>query len=330
MSATVRDVAKLAGVSVATVSKYMNGGNLREDYRERVEKAVHDLDYSINEVARYLKTNKTFLIGVLVPSITSSFLTDIISSIQKYLMENGYTALVLDYQKSHSVEMRQLDVLLSWNVDGIILFPGFHETDIIEKIKRQQIPLLLIDNLLEGVDCDAVVINNYESSYSAVEKLISSGHKSIGLIAGPSETYSASERRRGFLEAVAAHGVTAIEANGKYTIDGGYNATKELMQVSEHPTALLSSNYHMTIGMLRALGEMNLKIPEDVSVITFDEQEFDFALPTPITAIVQPVEEISRAATKLILSKIGGTGGSNSHIEVLDTQCKLTDSVKQI
>ena len=176
MSATVKQVAQYAGVSVATVSKYINGGNLKPEYLARVEKAVRELDYQVNEVARNLKTKKSFLVGVLVPSLGIRFYASIISRIQKILLDKGYTTLLLGYRRNNRIDFRHLDVLLRWHVDGIILFPADASS---------AIPTMK-ENVANGIP---FVIGDYAQEYSNESDKVWStfvGHdmKALGVKAG--------------------------------------------------------------------------------------------------------------------------------------------------
>ena len=331
MAATVKEVAQRAGVSVATVSKYMNGGNVKEAYRIKVEEAVKELDYAINAVARNLKTNKSYMVGILTPEITSSFVTSVISLIQKNLLDMGYTTLILDYQADRKQESRQLDVLIQFKVDGMILFPAFNEVDLVETIKKNNIPLLLVDNQIYGADCDAIVTNNRESSYEATKKMIACNHKHIVICRGPEETYTANERYLGYLDAMTESGLTPVSVNGSYTIEGGYQAIKQLAADGCKPTAIISCNYHMTIGILRALYELNWRIPEDISMIAFDEQVFDFALPVSISAIIQPLKEVSACAAKRIVEMIEKKDTERTpSVDVLKASLNETESFQAI
>ena len=331
MSATVKQVAQYAGVSVATVSKYINGGNLKPEYLARVEKAVRELDYQVNEVARNLKTKKSFLVGVLVPSLGIRFYASIISRIQKILLDKGYTTLLLGYRRNNRIEFRHLDVLLRWHVDGIILFPATNEKQLLEKILRQRIPVVLVDNLIEGIQCDAVVINNYESAFSATEKLISLNHRNIALCRGPYETYTAAERVRGYLDAMRQSGLAPLIEDGNYNLEDAYHATKRLMLAESPPTALLCSNLTMSYGMIRALIELGRRIPEDVSAIAFGEQELDFVLPTPLTRVIPPMDEISRRVAERIVRKIERPDETQTpRVETLRAEIQYTVSIRQI
>lgn len=333
LSATIKDVAELSGVSVATVSKYINGGNLRENYRIPVEKAIKELNYSVNEVARNLKMNRTQMIGILASDISSYYVSDTIKHIQTVLMEKGYIPLILDCQKSQEIEWKQLNVLLRWKVEGIILFPAFNEKELCLKVTEMNIPLVLVDQMIYGIDVDCVTSNNYESAYQITEKLIEAGHTRIGLCRGTVGIFTADERARGYEDAMRQHGLTSLIELGQFTIEGGYEATKHILSSPERPTAVLSCNNHMTIGMLRALTELGMSIPKDISVAAFDKQELDFALPTSLSCVEQPKEKIGRFAAELILKKIENSNSNleyESNLHALECTLHLTNSIGRI
>ena len=304
MALKMLDVAKIAGVSVATVSKYINGKHISDEYRERVEKALRETDYCLNTAARNLKTKKSMLVGVLVQTITSSFQASVMFNIQRFLLKHGYTTIILDCQESAEVEKQNLDVLLQLQVDGIVLKPGIDEKDLIHRIMKNKVPVVLVDNLIPGIDCDAVVTDNFDAAYLITKKVIENGHKRIALCTGNENGYTAVERTRGYEQAMAEKGYPILKEWGNYSIHDGYNAAMKVLESSYHPTAVITSNYYMTVGLLRAIYEKHFSVPEDISVFAFDEQDFDYALSTKISCVIQPVEDISRSAVDLLLERM--------------------------
>lgn len=328
LAATVKEVAQRAGVSVATVSKYMNGGTLREPYRIRVQKAVEELNYSINEVARNLKINRTYMVGILAPSIRSSFITTTISVMQKYLHDHGYVTIIFDYQDDEALEKKQFFELLRYQVEGVVLFPEHNETPIIEEAIERALPILLVDNLIDGILCDAVVTNSRESAYTLTRRIISCNHQKVAICAGPSEMYTARERLQGYLQAMKDYELEPQVINGYYSVEGSYKAIKNLLESEERPTALLSANYYMTLGALKAVNELGLRIPQDLSFAGFDELEFGCALPTEISTVVQPLEEVGVHAACRILSRIEKSDINPPYVDVLKTEITYTDSIR--
>ncbi|MFW6288138.1 MAG: LacI family DNA-binding transcriptional regulator [bacterium] len=194
MATTIKDVAQKADVSISTVSKYLNGGNVLEENRVLIDKAIRKLNYRINEIARGLKTNQTMAIGVLVPSFEDNFCAPIVSQIEEILQKNGYSLVVCDYRKDGETLKGRLDFLVNKMVDGLIIFPLDFGIEYIESVLEKDIPLILIDQIMDGIDCDAIVTDNVSASYTAVEHLIHNGHKRIGIICGTKDLYTSQER----------------------------------------------------------------------------------------------------------------------------------------
>lgn len=326
-------VANRAGVSVATVSKYLNGGNVIEANKIKVQKAVEELNYSMNEVARSLKMNRTFTVGIMAACIQSTFITGIISSVQNTLLQQGYSAIVVDYREDKELEKKQLEVLLKRQVDGIILFPEENEMEIITSIRRHGIPVVMIDNIIEGIECDAVITDGLSSSRLVTEELIKKGHRRIGVIKGPDYMYTARERFAGYCLALREHGLPFSQeliANGNYDVVGGYEATKSILSRANRPSALLVTNYYMTIGALKAIKEQSLQIPEDISFVSFDALEFNCVLSPEISTVAQPISDIGQLAADCIVARMKNDFSDFPKVEKLKTTVVFTDSIKAL
>lgn len=333
MAATIKMVAERAGVSVATVSKYINGGNVYEENRVRVQKAIDDLDYKINEVARSLKTNKTYTVGILASSIQSIFIAGIISSIQHYLLEHGYSTIIADYQEDEKQERKQLEVLMQKHVDGLIIFPEENEEDVIRYIQNQGIPVLIVDNLVENAPCDAILTDNVSGIYEAVERLIQLNHRRIGIITGPQTMYTARERLKGYERAHEDYHIEKypeLIQTCQYDIDGGYQSMKALLDLKDPPTAVVMGNYYTSIGTLKAINERKLRIPYDISVVSFDYLEFSCILETEITCICQQCDEIGKKAASKIVKRIKGDQKNFPQIIRVKPEVRYTESIQKI
>lgn len=326
-------VAERAGVSVATVSKYINGGNVYEENRERIQKAIEELDYKINEVARSLKTNKTYTIGVLAATIQSSFITNIISKIQYTLLQHGYSTIIADYQENKKLEKKQLDVLLMRHVDGIILFPEENEEEIVRFIKEQNVPMVMVDNMVEGIPCDAILTDNMGGVYTAVEELIKCSHRRIGMITGPEQMYTSRERMKGYCRACEDYFVEVepeLIRYGNYDMESGYRCFMELMDLEKPPTAVVAGNYYMAIGALQVINEKGIRIPDQLSFIAYDHMEFAGIMTPNISTVSQPLEEIGRVAAERIVQRIKGNMENYPQVDRLKTSLNLTGSVKSL
>lgn len=330
MAATVKDVALRAGVSVATVSKYMNGGKLRESYRKSVEQAVEELGYSINEIARNLKIKRTYIIGVLASSIRSTFIATIISALQCSLLDKGYSTVIVDYQCDKDLEAKQVEVLLRRQVDGVIIFPAENEIGIIEVVKTRGIPVMLLDNILEDYPCNAVVTDNRDCSERVTRRLIELGHRNITICAGPKYMYTAKERLAGYLSAIETSGLKPSVILGEYETQTAFDALVNMAKSREKPTAIISSSYYTALGALRALNELSWRIPDDVSFVTFDDLEFNCALSPQISTVIQPLEEIGLCAAEKIVSLVENGQSGDPCITTLKSKIQYTSSIRPI
>lgn len=232
MAATMKDIAKRTGLGLATISSYFNGGNVREKNRKKIEEAIEELHYEVNEVARGLKTNATKTIGVVIPELNNIFCTEIITGMEDILRNHGYATIVCDCRTNRKLEKEAVDFLTRKRVDGIINMPvdtqGAHLKDFWKTGK----PIVLIDRRIQGISCDSVLVDNQKAAENAVELLLGNGHRSIGIIGGPGDVYTAQERLRGYIKAHEKHKIPVRESlvfHGDYTIQGGVRGLEELV-----------------------------------------------------------------------------------------------------
>lgn len=327
MAATIKMVASRAGVSVATVSKYINGGNVIPENREKVQNAIDELDYKINEVARSLKTNKTYTVGILAASIKSEFIAGLIAAMQYRFLELGYSSIIADFQADSKVESKQIEVLLKRQVDGIVIFPLGYEKDIIESIREYKIPIVMVDNLVEEVECDAVLSDSRTGIKEQVELLIENGHKKIGIITGPENMYTAVARLQGYLDALELSGIDVdleLIKYSDYNMGGGYESMKEILASEERPTAIVAANYYIAIGALKAMKESGIKISDDmdITIIAFDDSDFLYILDADIRMICQPMEEMGRLTAERMVQRINGNYEGYPIVDKLKTITK--------
>ncbi len=333
ISVTMKDVARKSGVSIATISKYINGGNVLEENRVNIDKTIKELGFEVNEIARGLKTNKTMTIGLLIPSLENIFFTSIVSNIESILIKNGYSTIICDYKEDKTLEKQKLDFLVKKMVDGIITMPLGNDIEDINSVLNRNIPVVLIDRALKGVDCDTVLVDNLNASYNAVEQLIVLGHKRIGIICGPDEIYTAQERLKGY-ERVYEDYNMSIDANlikkGDYQVESGYSLLTELIKMEEPPTAILVTNYEMTLGAIMAINESDIKIPDEISFIGFDNLQLAKVVKPPLSIVIQPVEQIGEVAAKTILKRLKGDTSNFPSMIRLKTELILKESVRKI
>lgn len=314
MAATIKDIARETGLSIATVSKYMNGATLREKNRIAIERAIKNMNYTVNEYARGLKSNKSRTIGVVIPELSNLFVTQIITRMEDILRRQGYSVMICDCHTDEKLECEAVRFLLGKMADGIVNMPvgksGRHLQPAVEK----KVPIVLIDRPIEKLAgiADAVLIDNDAAAKLATAYLLEKGHKEIGIIVGPENVFTSTQRLKGYFDAFADYGRVPNEKNvqhGDYTLQSGYESMCQLL-TQKQCTAVFVTNYEMTLGAIIAANEMGMKIPDEISVIGFDNMDLSRITHPQLTIVTQPLEQIGAQVANLLLSHL--TGGSHS------------------
>lgn len=311
--ATIKDVARKAAVSVSTVSKYINGGNVREENAEAIRDAIRQLDFRVNPFARGLKTQRSKSIGVLLPDMTAPFFGAVVTALDKTLREKGYHTLISCYSSQHGLERDQLQFLLSNGIDGLIYAPeDLSAEEFYELTTNSNIPVVQMDRMIQGVESDAVLVDNSEAVHQAVTHMVENGHKRIALISGPKSVFSAKERQVGYLRALNEHGISyddMLAISDENTFAAGYRGCLFLLQQNQPPTAVLTTNYNITMGLITALRERNVKIPEEVAVFGFDCVDVCSMMHPPLPVVHQPEERIGQLAARYLIERLDGYEG---------------------
>ncbi len=304
-----------------------------EENRKKIEDAIRALDFRVNEMARGLKTNRTMTVGVLIPSLDKIFFTSIISYIENVLLQHKYSIIVCNYRDNLSLEKEKLKFLLDKMVDGIIMVPMGRDIEHIKLVMEKNVPIVLIDRVVKGIDCDVVLADNLNAAYNAVEQLIIRGHKRIGIICGPEDIYTTQERLKGYLR---VHEDYALEIDhslieyGDYEIQSGYHLILKLMDMSNPPTAVFVTNYEMTLGAIMAINERNIRIPDQLSLIGFDNIQMAKIVKPSLSIVVQPIKQIGETAANILLKRMIGDNSNFPFIHRLKTEFLLKDSIKSI
>jgi len=333
IAATIKDVAKHSGLSIATISKYINGGNVLENNKILIESAIRGLDFRVNEIARGLKTNKTMTIGVLIPDLKNIFCTTIVSNVENILIKNGYSTIICDYMQDQEMEREKFNFLVNKMVDGIITMPLGNCAEGIRNLQVQNIPVVLIDRSIKEVSCDTVLVDNLNASYDAVEYLITKGHKKIGIIVGPEDIFTARERLKGYFRVFEDYAIAVDHSmikTGDYQIESGYTLLNQLLDTEEPPTAIFVTNYEMTLGAIMAINERNVKIPDELSIIGFDNLQMARIVKPPLTIVVQPMQQIGERAAGILLKRLKGDVTNFPTMFRLKTEILLKESVRNI
>ncbi len=321
MAKTLRDVAEAAGVSVSTVSRVLNNdGRITKETRTRVLESVRDLDYKINAVARSLKLRQTRIVGFVTPEIANDFFMSVAQGVEDELQRCGYNMIICNSNEDVAREASRVALLLEQWVDGMIVAPAGPEGPHLKALVEGGTPLVLVDRLVRGLLCDAVLVDNRGGTRAAVTALLERGYRRFGFIGGDPQLTTANERYLGFEEAISAAGVrlpTDLVVLEDFHVTGGYRAMGRLLSHSPLPEVVFVANYFMQIGAARRLyehGGIN-----DVLLAGFDDLDLT-SVPGPAALTIrQPVAEIGRRAARILVSRIDGTDSSPPRVHRLAT-----------
>lgn len=311
--ATIKDVAKMAGVSIATVSKYINGGNLRAENAQAIADAIAALDFRANPFARGLKTPHSRSVGILLPDISAPFFGMVVTALDSVLREKGYHTIISSYNSDHALERDNLRYLISAGIDGLIYMPENLSTEeYYELTANYQIPMVQIDRYIQGVECDAVLVDNSDAVYAATTEMISRGHRRIAMISGPKSVSTAKERQVGYLRALSDHDIlyddTLFISRG-HDFATGYQSFETLIDSDNPPTAVVSTNYDITIGLFTAVRDRGLRIPEDIDIFGFDCVQVCTMMKPPLPVVCQPEQKMGQTAARYMIERIEGYQG---------------------
>ena len=307
---TIRNVAERAGVAPITVSRVINdSGYVSEETRARVEAAIAELRYVPNTLARSLRSRKTGLLALIVTDITNPFFTTIARGVEDIANENGFNVILCNTDENEDKQVDYLTVLLQKRVDGFLFVPARSTPESVKLIQGQNVPVVVIDRQIPGVEVDVVRGDSEQGAYELVNLLLSLGHRRIGMLSGPETISTAAQRVAGYRRALAAAGVdrdAALVCYGEYTQEGGYQTTQQALSSMPRPTALFAANNFIAMGAFRALREAGLSVPEDVALVCFDEAPQSAMIEPFLTVAAQPAYEMGRQATELLLSRLSG------------------------
>ena len=303
----MKDIARLTGLGLATISSYFNGGNVREKNRVKIEKAIEELHYEVNEVARGLKTNATKTIGVVIPELNNIFCAEIITGMEDILRSHGYATIVCDCRTDKKLEQEAVEFLIRRRVDGIINMPVDETGAHLKRFQKTGKPIVLIDRKIQGIPCDCVLVDNKKAAEDAMQLFIEKGHRKIGIIGGPEGIFTAEERLDGYYTSLKKAGIpikNSLVYRGDYTIQGGVKGLEELVRENPDMTAVFVTNYEMTMGAMIGVNELGIQIPEQLSMIGFDNLQFARACRPKLTIVSQPTDRIAKEIARIILEHL--------------------------
>lgn len=301
---TMRDVANHAGVSVQTVSCVINEtGNISDETRSRVQRSIEALNYKRNAIARSMRTRRTRMIALLVMDITNPVLSAIASTVEAAAYARNYTVLLYNTGLDPAREQDYVDSIGDRRADGVIMVNAIGREHALQLVKNR-IPTVIIDSVTDS-PLPTVSVDNFRGAYLATEHLISLGHRRIAHIAGSPRLEVARQREAGYFAALADHNLGYQQSmpsdRVQWGYEHGYTAMRDLLQHDPRPTAVFAASDDLAIGAYRALAEAGLRVPEDMSVVGFDNTEAAAYTTPPLTTIHQPFAELGERAFLLLL-----------------------------
>src|SRR5665213_33256 len=307
---TMRDVARLAGVSISTVSAVVNNkGIVGTELTAVVQKAIATMNFSPHAGARGLRTGRTHVIGLVVQDITNPFFVDALRGVEDEAIKHGYEVLVCNSNDQPELELRHLNALHTKRVDGILLAPS-NSYAARQALVRDRAPVVFIDCVPMKAEVNCVVTDNFDACYNAIRYLIGLGHQRIAVICGRLVHSTSIDRVEGCRKAMQEMNLPVREESlrqGDSHIESGYRIGLNLFQAPDPPTAVFTLNNRMALGILRALREVGIPCPERVSVMSFDDADWAEVINPSLTTIGQPTYEIGKAAVDLLLQSIQST-----------------------
>ncbi len=307
---TQADVARLAGVSQAMVSYVVNGNlqvKIPEETRQRIIEAMEKLSYIPNATARGLRSGKTRTIGLVVPDNSNPFFAEFAHIIENTGFTSGYSLILCNSDYDTEKEAGYVDVLLAKQVDGVIFISTGAKGQIQTKLNESQVPHVIVGGEISGSHADSVRIDYRQGGYLATRHLLELGHRKVACITGPDQFSSSSERIDGYTAALGEAGIPVDQQfiiPGDYRIHGGEVGLAHLLTLRPRPTAAFVCNDLMAIGVIQAARRLGVRIPEEFSVVGFDDIPLAQAMYPALTTIAQPIDEIARTAMSILLKQI--------------------------
>lgn len=334
---TLKTIAELVGCSETTVSRVLNGKatqyRISDHTAHEIHRVAKENKFSPNNLARSLRTQRTLTLGLVIPDISNPFFSSIARHIEREARKLGYSIMLVDTEEETELEEQSVTLLHQRNIDGLIISPVGQSVAHLEALFEQHIPIVIIDRFFPNSKIPYVASDNYAGAKEAVSFLISQGHTRIACIQGLPYTAPNNDRVRGFIDAFREFNLTAdmdLIVGDSFGEENGYLEMKLLLKRQDPPTAVFALSNLISLGILRAVKEENLSVPEDVSLIAFDEQPYLSYLSPPLTTVAQQNTEMGRMAIKMLFQQIQSTTKMQSQGIVLPTVLIKRHSVKSL
>ena len=331
--ATIRDVAKLAGVSSITVSRVINNsGYVSKATRERVEKAIKELNYVPNTLATSFRSNRTYTIALVVPDVTNPFWTTVARGVEDVAAEKDYSVILCNTDEDSAKESRYIEILLRRQVDGILIAPATDDGERLLPIRSQETPCVILDREVKHFNADVVRCDSVAGSRELTQHLLDIGHRRIAMISGPATVSTAEDRVEGYRRALQERGLTVDEnlvKRGEYKQSSGYRLMREVMTDGLSPSAVFAANNFIAVGVMEAIREAGLRVPEDIALVCFDDLPQASLIYPFLTIVAQPAYEIGTTSAELLLEQLTGKTQRKERAVVLETELIIRESCGQ-
>lgn len=330
--ATLKDVAREAGVSVGMASRVLGSyGYFSDDTKEKVTEAAQALGYRPNIIARSLRKGTTKALGVLVSNIASFHWTTFVQGVEEAASRHGYQVILGNTDDDPDMERLYLSALYERNVDGIVVSPVPENLVHLDTLAQGGFPMLLVDTVAPELDVPTIAIDDHAAAYRATDYLLGLGHRRIGIVTGSQQLASGVDRLNGYRDALLDHGLEALDeliAPGEYRFEQAYQATRQLLSLATRPTALLVCNERMTGAALQCLKDLRVAIPDDLSLIGFDDPAWASFYNPSLTTVRNPRHRIGTLAVEKLLASMKGPtpGGSANRPLMIDTELVIRES----
>lgn len=317
---TNKDVASRAGVSIATVSRVINGlPNVRPELRRKVLRVVKKLNYQPSRTAQRLRVKRSRVIGLVISDIQNPFFTSVVRGAEDAAYERGYSLVLCDSDEDPEKEKLYTDVMRAEGVAGVIVATTSDANSHIQNLLAHNIPVVAIDRRVKDRRVDSVVVANAKGAFMAVEHLLGLGHRRIAMVSMRSLP-TGTERQAGYLRALRKYGVRGSRRLIRLGVpkpEGGYQYARQLLSLDPRPTAIFVDNNMMMLGALEAIRECGIRVPQELSVVGFDDVPWATLLNPPLTVVAQPTHELGRKAVEQVLKRLDQPGETGSHFQLM-------------
>jgi LacI family transcriptional regulator len=306
---TMIDVAKKAGVSVATVSRVINGnGKVSKTLEQKVLRAIENLNYHPSTLARSFKMQETRLIGIIIPLLDHPFFSKLAQVMEQELFQNNYRAIVCNTEENQARELEYIEILLRQRIDGVIINSALENTDYLLALNEQNVPCVLIDRNVERFQCSKVFSDNSLGGYLGMKYLMELGHERIRIVAPFAFAHPVQYRMRGIREAMAEFGYKETPnmflTSDDHSFEMGIQAGIELAQSNPRPTAIFALTDVTAVGIIHGLAKMGLRVPNNISVMGYDDIPLSAYVLPPLTTVAQSITQMGKKAVEILLNHI--------------------------